>query len=225
MLKLRANPARTAAITDLDGTILVPDGSYLDAVLSVLGRIDLDPCSSPKAQAQIRAQGWFRADQAEAALAETWSGKVFLHPHPNARLGRLQIQKLLRDYLADRVTEAIVLGNRFDMLRSEPLLLSFPFVLHIKRLPHWRWDKESQKLIRMHPSFNSVSHYLPAKSGNCFADEALNRFHGAFSQYGRFVLAEDFDGDDWQQQVLLASRHMHIPPVLTAARVNRHGES
>jgi hypothetical protein len=225
MLKLRANPARSAVIGDLDGTILVPDASYIDAVLAVLGRIDLDPCSSPKAQSMIRAQGWFRADQAEAALAEAWSGRVFLHPHPNARLGRLQIQKLLRDYLADRVTEAIVLGNRMDMLRSEPLLLSFPFVLHIQRLPHWLWDTDKQKLIRHSPSFNSVTHYLPAKDGSCFDDGALGRFHSAFSRYGRFILSEDYDGDDWQQQVLLASRRMPIAPVLTAARVNRHGEA
>jgi len=227
MLRLRNNPARSASITDLDATILVPDASYVDAVLAVLGRIDLDPCSSPKAQAQIRAQGWYRADQAEAALAEPWSGRVFLHPHPNARLGRLQIQKLIRDYLGGRVSEAIILGNRIDMLRSEPLLLSFPFVLHIQRLPHWMWkpdDPTGPRLVRHSPSFNSVSHYLPEKDGSCFDDAALARFHAAFRRYGRFILAEDYDGDDWQRQVLAASRRMPIPPVLTAARLNRHEE-
>ena len=216
--------ARAAHVQDADSTILVPTSSYIDAVLAVLGRIDLDPCSSPKAQAIIRAQGWFRADRAQAALAEAWSGKVFLHPHPNARIGRFLVQKLVRDYLADRVSEAIILGNRIDLLRSEPLLLSFPFILHIQRLPHWRWDSAEEKLVTHSPSFNSVSHYLPAKDGSRFDEAGLQRFHAAFSKYGRFVLAEDFDGDDWQQQALQSSWRMHVPPVLTATALNRHGD-
>jgi hypothetical protein len=224
MLKLRANPARSAVIENLDGTILVPHQPYLDAVLSVLGRIDLDPCSSPKAQALIRAQGWFRADQAEAALAEPWGGKVFLHHHPNARIGRQQIQKLLRDYLAERVSEAIILSARIDHLRCEPLLLSFPFVIHYQRLAHWRWDDEAQAMVRHSPSFNNVSHYLPARDGSSFSEQALERFHRIFSRYGRFILSEDYDGDDWQQQALASSRRMPMFPVLTAARINRHGD-
>jgi len=52
------SPARRAHLEDPDGTILIPPEDYLIAVRQVLGVIDLDPCSSARAQLSIDAQGW-----------------------------------------------------------------------------------------------------------------------------------------------------------------------
>jgi hypothetical protein len=74
-LSLRA-PA--GGLEDAESTILIPQASYIDAVRRTLGVIDLDPCSTAKAQTSIDALGWYRAEEASAALAEPWSGRVFI---------------------------------------------------------------------------------------------------------------------------------------------------
>lgn len=219
MLSLTVRTPRGGA--DPDGTILIPPAHYLDAVRRVLDVIDLDPCSSEKAQASIDAQSWYRAEDAQAALAEPWHGRVFLHPHYDNTIGRYQLQKLLRDYLADRVTAAVILIGKTDWLRCEPLLLSFPFLLHYKRLGHWRWIKERETLERINPSFNHATLYLPAKSGPHFDEDRLARFIESFSSFGRVILAEDL-GDGWEQDALLATARFPIKPILTTLRLERY---
>ena len=217
------SPARRAHLEDPDGTILIPPEDYLIAVRQVLGVIDLDPCSSARAQLSIDAQGWYKAEDAAAALAEPWSGRVFLHPHPNSTVARYQIQKLLRDYLAGRIEAAVLLAGKVDWLRTEPLLLSFPWCMHYRRLSHWRWDSATAKLTRLNPSFTHFSLYLPKRNGHHFDDDKLAAFLEHFSSYGRVVLAEDF-GDDWEQSAMLATRRMPIKPVLTQTRLSRYDD-
>ena len=216
------SPARRAELADQEGMILIPPDNYIDAVRRTLGVIDLDPCSSNQAQRSIDAQGWYRADDAMASLAEPWSGRVFLHPHPNAAIARYQLQKLLRDYLADRVSAAIILIGKSDWLRSEPLCLSFPFLFHYRRLPHWRLNTSTDELERINPSFNSVTLYLPAKAGSHFDEDRLALFIESFSSFGRVIISEDL-GDDWEADAALAAARMPIKPILTQARIDRYG--
>lgn len=208
-------------IVDSDAAILIPDANYIQATRSQLRDIDLDPCSSPKAQAAIAAQRWVDASQARGALAEIWDGRVFLHPHPSQVVARLQVQKLLRDYLAGRISCAVVLSDHPDLLRTEPLLLSFPFVIHLKRCRYWRWLPEQQILEPFFPSRYSVTHYLPRRdTSTFFCDQDIDGFRQRFSAWGRPVLTEDF-GDDWQQDALRLSHRWRLPPLLTTSRLNR----
>jgi hypothetical protein len=207
---------------------LIPSESYLQAVRKTLGIIDLDPCSTPAAQQLIEANGWFQLDDAAASLAVPWSGKVFLHPHRSPRLSRLQLHKLLRDYIADRVPEAIILISRTDWLRAEPLLLSFPFLFHYKRLRYWRENKDAEKpgakqLQMVQPSNGSATLYLPAKDGAYFCQQKMAQFSAAFSPLGRIVLNED-QGDRWQQDASLAMARSHAQPFLTHPGIERHGK-
>lgn len=207
---------------DPDTTILIPPDPYIQAVRTTLGVIDLDPCSSSVAQKIIEAQGWYKANEAEAALAQPWSGRVFLHPHPHSSIARRQLQKLLRDYLSDRVEAAVILANKIDWLRSEPLLLSFPFLFHYRRQAYYRCLPGSHELVNFNPSFNSFTLYLPAKEGAThFDDVALDRFTHAFSPIGRIVLAEDL-GEDWGQHALRATQRMRMQPVLPVAQLDRY---
>lgn len=221
-LSVRRFGRRRGHLDDPDGTILIPPDDYIAAVRRTLRIIDLDPCSTVIAQQSIDALGWYRAEEAEAALAEPWAGRVFLHPHPDAVVARYQLQKVLRDYLADRITAAVILANRTDWLRCEPLFLSFPFLIHYRRLPHWRWDTANRKLVRVNPSFNSVTIILPAKTGGVHIDdESLSLAVENFSPFGRVLLAEDL-GEDWEQHALRATGCMPIKPILTTSGLNRH---
>jgi hypothetical protein len=218
-----------AADNSLEGVILIPPASYLQAVRAVLTDIDLDPCSTAIGQKHIDAAGWYKADDAMAALAEPWSGRVFLHPHPNSQIARHQIQKLLRDYLAGRVTAAILLFNKPDWLRAEPLLQSFPHLLHWRRLLHWRYNVATDSLERLYPSFSSCTLYLPARNGNHFDDTVIDAFIKHFRVYGRILIAEDL-GDDWQQDALVAFASSHnrrnsIAPLLTEVKLERYSDT
>lgn len=206
---------------DADATILCPDMPYIEAVRSQLGAIDLDPCSSYRAQVAIAAQHWISAEQAPAALAEPWIGRVFLHLHPSLPMARRQVHKLLRDYLAGRVPCALILSDYPDLLRSEPLLLSFPFLHHLRRIRYWRWDPQQEKQVSHFHSRYSVTHYLPRRDVSHFNDEDINTFVRRFSRWGRVVIAEDL-GDDWQQDVLRATHRWQQQPLLTATRIQRH---
>jgi hypothetical protein len=208
---------RSSETGDPDSTILIPDTAYLDRVRRVLGIITLDPCSSPKCQVAVSAQTWYRSDQAQGALAQSWSGNVFLHPHPNSTIARRQVQKLLRDYLTSRVTSAIILSGRIDLLRQEPLIQSFPHLIHWKRLRHWRWVSPELGLQPLNPSFNCLSIGLPAKNSLTYDEEWFDNFRRYFSSYGRIIIPEDID-QQWQTEAMAATRSWPIKPVLTALR-------
>lgn len=50
----------------------------IEAARDVLGGIDLDPASEPLANERVRASRWL--GEGDDALAETWTGRVFLNP-------------------------------------------------------------------------------------------------------------------------------------------------
>lgn len=212
---------RKPCLKDPEGEVLIPPMDYIDATRKTLGVIDLDPSSSENAQKFIDAQAWYPAEYADSALAEPWGGRTFYHQHPNHTVSRFQVQKILRDYLTDRISSAVLLLNKHDWLRIEPLLLSFPLLVHYKRIPFQRYVTDIGKLARLNPSFNSVTVYLPAKAGSHFDEDSLAVFLEQFSEFGRIVIAEDL-GDGWQNDALIATRRMSLRPVLTQRCIQRY---
>jgi hypothetical protein len=83
---------------------------YLEAVRLVLGGIDLDPASCAKANATVRAKKFFTLK--DDGLSREWWGRVFMNP-PYCGQAEVWVNKLLAEYRAGRVTEAIILLNAF----------------------------------------------------------------------------------------------------------------
>jgi hypothetical protein len=84
---------------------------YIEAARDVLGAIDLDPASHPKAQEWIKADRYFT--RAEDGLAQEWHGRVWLNP-PYARLEIVPfIDKLLGEIELGHVSAAILLTHNY----------------------------------------------------------------------------------------------------------------
>lgn len=77
----------------------------VEAVIAALGAIDLDPCSNPGAPNIPASQHFTYADD---GLVKYWDGRVYMNP-PYGDLIGAWTEKLLRDFRAGRVTEAVAL--------------------------------------------------------------------------------------------------------------------
>ncbi len=84
---------------------------YLDCARQVLGRFDLDPASNPDAQRLVRASVFYSKE--DDGLAHDWSGTVWLNPPYAQPAIRHFVEKLVLEYGAGRVSEAIMLTHNF----------------------------------------------------------------------------------------------------------------
>jgi len=76
----------------------------VERVVAALGAIDVDPCAN--AEKTVPAGQHFTRE--DDGLAQPWSGTVFMHP-PSGREIEAWVTKLLDEYTAGRVTQAIAL--------------------------------------------------------------------------------------------------------------------
>lgn len=109
-----AGALRMAAAPDVDRVNARGDyewytpPKYVEAARKVLGVIDLDPASSETANERIGAR--FILTQSDDGLTCPWYGRVWLNP-PYGGLQADFTIKLLAEYEAGNVTEAILLVN------------------------------------------------------------------------------------------------------------------
>jgi hypothetical protein len=85
---------------------------YIDAVREVLGgRIDLDPASSPMAQAIVQAEKFYTID--DDGLAQDWSGSVWLNPPFKSSLVKQFAEKLIAEHVNGDVPAAVMVTNSY----------------------------------------------------------------------------------------------------------------
>lgn len=81
----------------------------IEAARSVLGEIDLDPATTPEANAVIRAADHYTAE--DDGLTQSWKGRVWLNPPYASRLVGAFTAKLIEHYAAGDVPVACLLVN------------------------------------------------------------------------------------------------------------------
>ncbi|MDQ5854094.1 MAG: phage N-6-adenine-methyltransferase [Chloroflexota bacterium] len=111
-----------------------------DAARRVLGRIDLDPASSPAANEIVCAGHYFTP--ADDGLAQRWYGRVWLNP-PYGKTGNksnqeIWAQQLLAEYRAGNVREAILLVNAATDTTWFRALWDYPICFPTGRIKFWR---------------------------------------------------------------------------------------
>jgi hypothetical protein len=81
---------------------------YIEAARTVLGQIDLDPASSATANETVQATTYYHAEN--DGLEHPWNGRIWLNP-PYGTIGPAFVTRLIEEYQAGSVKEAIVLVN------------------------------------------------------------------------------------------------------------------
>lgn len=82
---------------------------YIDAARSVMGKIDLDPASSDKANEIVGATIYFTEE--DNGLNYSWDGKVWMNPPYASDLIGKFTKKLIYHYSNRDITEAVILVN------------------------------------------------------------------------------------------------------------------
>jgi len=130
---------------------------YIDAVRSVLGGIDLDPASCAQANTVVAAGRYYTKE--DDGLVLPWEGKVFCNP-PYGKVGGKSnqerwSQRLIHEYEAGRVSEAILLVNaNTETLWFQPLW-SYSLCFVRGRIDFWRPGGQTS-----HPTHGSVFVYF-----------------------------------------------------------------
>jgi ParB family chromosome partitioning protein len=145
---------------------------HIEAARAVMGDIDLDPATCAAAQEVVRARALFTKE--DDGLAQPWHGRVWLNPPYRASLVQRFVDKLLCEYDAGRLTEAVVLvNNATDTAWFHSLLARFPACILRRRVPFWR------------PGFSGGG----ARQGQVvfYLGPNVERFKASFSRFGLAV--------------------------------------
>lgn len=115
--------------------------AILDTARTVLGGFDLDPASTPAANALVQADRFYT--EADNGLDQPWAGRVWLNPPYASPLVRQFSEKLVASVRAETVTAAIVLINNctdtlwFGALAQHATAVCFP----VGRVRFWKPDR------------------------------------------------------------------------------------
>jgi ParB family transcriptional regulator, chromosome partitioning protein len=148
---------------------------YVAAVREVLGHIDLDPASCSLANVVVQADIYYT--QQDNGLVQPWYGKIFLNP-PYGNIAEHFIEKLLSEFHAGHVTEAVLVLNGASVIERYQSLLSYQ-VCH----PRYRPKFWSANGVGESPMYLTAFVYIGPNR---------DRFRSVFRKFGK-ITVEDTD--------------------------------
>lgn len=190
---------------------LAPPQAVIEVARCAMGGIDLDPYSTPEVNHIVQAARFLERDSLiDIAAGRHWSpagGKRVLLAVPSGvAMGRALANKLLQEYRAGHISQAVFWPGSNEALAACPWIWDFPICLPFKRLAACFWDDELDKIIRVAPADWSPIVYLPVASPADAFTNALARFHAAAAPFGRVVLDQWSGEDRWQRAYEAATR-------------------
>ena len=119
----------------------------LDLVREVMGEIDLDPASCEQAQRRVKALEYYDTDA--NGLLQPWYGRVYINPPYTRKIIDQFVNKLVNEYTAGRISEAIWLSNNStDTNWFNHLASHASAILFLKsRVRFWMLDENDEEFI------------------------------------------------------------------------------
>jgi hypothetical protein len=154
---------------------------YVNAAREVMGGIDLDPASHSKPQEWIEAK--FYLTTKDDGLTHPWYGRVWLNP-PYGKEGggssqERWSQKLIAEYRAGNVTEAVLLVKAaMGYNWFEELWWNWPTCFAKERISFIRPDGDSSGQSKMGTAFIYLGHNV-------------GKFTEVFRQFGRVIMPDN----------------------------------
>jgi hypothetical protein len=146
---------------------------YANAAREVMGGIDIDPCSCEDANRVIKATKFF--DEHQDGFAQEWHGRLYTNPpYGEGTIDKFSA-KLLAEFHAQRVKQAIVLVNNctetkwFQGLLRASSNVCFP----MGRISFWSVDRPSKNPLQG----QAFLHF-------CFRSQDGTKFRRVFDQFG-----------------------------------------
>jgi len=155
---------------------------YIEAAREVMGSIDLDPASTPEANAVVKAGRFFTAEQ--NGMKQEWAGSVWMNPPFASNLVGRFAEKLIASIDANTVGQAVVLVNNatetkwFQKLLTQANAICLP----ARRVKFWH----SSKITATPLQGQAVLYFGPD----------VGKFHEAFNGFGAVLLNTVFY-DEW----------------------------
>ena len=129
---------------------------YLPYIYAVLGDIDLDPCSTHKANAEfLKARKIYTLEEDGLNIDDPWTGKTYLFPPTYGRCSYSQVRgtwrwgkragansmapsiawfkRLVREWKLRNIPEAIFFTTYPEMMRLHPEMWDYPVCIPEKR--------------------------------------------------------------------------------------------
>lgn len=165
---------------------------YIEAARAVLGRIDLDPASCEAAQQTVKAERFYTKD--DNGLIQEWYGAVWLNPPYGTTAGQsnqgIWAQKLIREYLKGRTTEAVLLVKAaLGYNWFEDLWYHWPVCFARERLSFIKPDGTNEGQSKQGTAF-------------VYVGPNVEKFKEVFSQFGRVIMPEY--EDKWRTIALIS---------------------
>ena len=133
-----------SADPDYDGDEWYTPKDYIEAARTVMGEITVDPASTQEAQEIIRAKVFYTKEDDSLRDGCAWNGCVWLNPPYSTPLINRFVTKLINEYDAGNVTQAIILtNNSSDTKWFHDLLSQFPACFTRGRVQFWRPDNST----------------------------------------------------------------------------------
>ena len=165
---------------------------YLNAAHEVMGKIDLDPASCEAAQRNVKAKSFLSI--IDDGLAQEWHGTIWLNPPYGTTKGKSNqgtwAQKLIEEYEAGRVSEAILLVKAaLGYNWFEDLWYNWPVCFARERLSFIKADGTDDGQSKQGTAF-------------FYFGPNIDEFKIVFGRFGRVILPED--EEKWRNSVLIS---------------------
>lgn len=180
MSDTKAENARKAKHSSLNPNWQTPS-NYVESARKVMGKIDLDPASTPKANKAVKAAKIYTKN--DDGLKKKWFGCVFLNPPggiaPPGGVSRsssvVWLWKLRRQIDKGNVKEAIFIGFSLEILQNGQLgqsLANVPFCI------------PRQRIRFIHPKTGEPAKQPGHANAILYFGKRPQVFAGEFAKYG-----------------------------------------